>query len=178
MRVHRSTRLTIDGLAGPRRAQPRRSQCRTSRSASKPSGVMRSRWTRANSDGDKVRGCAAKSVPETEIAAGDLIIGHWDAPARVVNRSTVTTTTGRQPLLVLARHRCRAMDASPAARSPPGSSRTNEPTARNNVSANRKKERSAELARSLVMGPARVFTPGPMPNSIARRIREATRLLA
>jgi hypothetical protein len=54
-----------------------------------------------------------ESVPETEITAGDLIIGHWDAPARVVNRSTVATSSGRQPFLVHLATDAGVMEVSP-----------------------------------------------------------------
>jgi hypothetical protein len=38
-------------------------------------------------------------VMETDVEPGDLIIGHWDSPVRVVNRSTVVTTAGKRFLV-------------------------------------------------------------------------------
>jgi hypothetical protein len=40
-----------------------------------------------------------EQVMETDIEPGDLIIGHWDSPVRVVNRSTVVTTAGKRFLV-------------------------------------------------------------------------------
>jgi hypothetical protein len=54
-----------------------------------------------------------ENVPETDIASGDLIVGHWDAPARVVNRSTAVTPSGRQPFLVRLATDAGVMEVSP-----------------------------------------------------------------
>jgi hypothetical protein len=40
-----------------------------------------------------------ESVLEADIEAGDLIVGHWDSPVRVVNRSTVVTSAGKKFLV-------------------------------------------------------------------------------